>query len=416
MVTSIHMTFRPATVWEASIAANVTFGTGAVRELEAIATEFGADRPLVLTDRGVREAGIIDAVEDGLGSIDAEVFDAVDPDPTLTTFEAAIERAAAVDPDLVIGVGGGSAMDVAKTTGIVAAHGGDVLDYVAPPTGEGVPVPGRGIPTVAVATTAGTGSETSPVSVISLPDEDLKVGISSRYQRPDVALVDPALTVTLPPGPTAASGMDALSHAIEAYVTRPSHARERPAHRGDRPVYNGRTPLTDQLARPSIERIGNNLRVAVETGEHLHARRELSLASLMAGMAFTNAGLGATHAISMATGAVMHTPHGVTIAYTLPAVIRYNAAVVPERYAAIAAMLGEETAGMSTHTAALAAADAVERLAADVGIEGGLAALDVGTDDVSHLAERASQLERLLVGNPRRTDVDDLEEIIRAAL
>lgn len=410
------MLYTPESVWELSITPNVTNGVGAVEELDAIGGEFDAESALLVTDPGLVEAGIVDDVTATLDSLEYTLFDGVDPDPGIDVFETAIAEANAVDPDLVIGVGGGSAMDVAKTTSVVAEHGGDVLDYVAAPTGEGESVPGPGIPTVAVPTTAGTGAETSPVTVISLPDEDLKVGISSRYQRPDVALLDPALSVSLPPGPTASSGMDALSHAIEAYVTRPYDAKPAPERRSERPDYNGRSPITDLLAKSAIERIGDNLRAAVDNGRNLDARRNMLLGSFMAGASFTNAGLGATHAIAMAAGAIEHTPHGVTIAHALPAVIRYNATSAYDRYAEIAALLGEDTTGTSRAESAEAAANAVEKLAADVGIDGGLSSLGIAESDVPHLAERASQLQRLLAGNPRRVDRDDLEAIIRDAL
>lgn len=410
------MSYTPESVWELSITPNVTNGVGAVEELGAIGESFDADRALLVTDPGLVEAGVVDEVTATIDAFEYTVFDGVEPDPAVGVFETAIERANEVDPDLVVGVGGGSAMDVAKTTSVVAEHGGDVLDYVAPPTGEGQPIPGPGIPTVAVPTTAGTGAETSPVTVISLPEADLKVGISSRYQRPDAAVLDPALSVSLPPGPTASSGMDALSHAIEAYVTRPFDAKPAPEHRTERPDYNGRSPVTDLFARSAIERIGDNLRAAVDNGRNLDARREMLLGSFMAGAAFTNAGLGATHAIAMAAGAIHHTPHGVTIAHALPAVMRYNATSAYDRYAEIAEVLGEDTSGLSRDESAEAAAHAVEKLAADVGIDGGLSALGIGDADVAHLAERANQLERLLAGNPRRIDRDDLEAIIRDAL
>jgi len=414
------MTYKPESVWEFGIAENVTFGVGAAAEVSEVVAERGASSVLVVTDPGVVEAGILDTVTDALADADADleyaVFDGVEPDPSLDVFEAAVDRAAEVDPDAVVGVGGGSSMDVAKTTGVVHEHGGEVLDYVAPPTGGGEPVPGPGLPTACLPTTAGTGSEVSPVSVISLPDEDLKVGISSPHQRPDVALVDPGLTVTLPPGPTASSGMDAISHAVEAYTTRRYDAKPAPESRADRPDYNGRSILTDQLARRAIELVGNNLRRAVDSGNDLEARRAMSLGSLLAGAAFTNAGLGATHAIAMAAGAIHHTPHGVTIALAMPAVMRFNATSAPERYADIAEILGEDLTGTGRHGAAAAAARGVERLAADVGIEGGLSSLGLEPEDVDHVAERASKLERLTVGNPRRIDREDLESIIRDAL
>ncbi len=410
------MLYTPESVWELNFTPNVTNGMGSIEELDAIGGEFDAELALIVTDPGLVEAGIIDNVAATLDSLEYTVFDDVEPDPDIGTFEAAIAEANAVDPDLVIGVGGGSAMDVAKTTSVVAEHGGDVLDYVAQPTGEGKPVPGVGIPTVAVPTTAGTGAETSPVTVISLPEEDLKVGISSRHQRPEVALLDPALSVSLPPAPTASSGMDALSHAIEAYVARPYDAKPAPDRRSERPDYNGRSPITDLFAKSAIERIGDNLRTAVDNGQNLDARREMLLGSFMAGVSFTNAGLGATHAIAMAAGAIKHTPHGVTIAHALPAVMRYNATSAYDRYAEIATILGEDTSGLSRDESADLAAHAVEKLAADVGIDGGLSSLDISESDVPHLAERANQLERLLVGNPRRIDRDALEVIIRDAL
>jgi alcohol dehydrogenase class IV len=410
------MTYQPESVWEFSIADNVTFGVGAVEEVSDVVAERGASSVLVVTDRGVADAGILDTVTGELGDVETAVFDGVEPDPSLDVFEAAVGAAADADPDAVVGVGGGSSMDVAKTVGVVHEHGGSVLDYVAPPTGGGEPVPGPGVPTVCLPTTAGTGSEVSPVSVISLPEEDLKVGISSPHQRPDVALVDPGLTVTLPPGPTASSGMDALSHAIEAYTTRRFDAKPRPESRSDRPDYNGRSALTDALALEAIELVGNDLRDAVDNGHDLEARRAMALGSLLAGAAFTNAGVGATHAIAMAAGAIHHTPHGVTIALAMPAVMRFNATSAPDRYAEIARLLGEDLTATGRHEAAEAAASGVERLAADVGIDGGLSSLGLEPDDVGHVAERASKLERLTVGNPRRIDREDLEAIIRDAL
>lgn len=410
------MTYQPESVWEFSVAPNVTFGVGAVEELGDVAAEFGASSVLVVTDQGVAEAGILETATAPLSDVSREVFDGVEPEPSVDVFEAAIDAADRVDPDLVVGLGGGSAMDVAKTASVVHEHGGDVLDYVAPPTGEGRPVPGPGVPTACLPTTAGTGAETSPVTVISLPEEDLKVGISSRHQRPNVALVDPGLTVSLPPGPTASSGMDALSHAIEAYVTRRYDAKPAPDSRADRPDYNGRSPPTDLFAREAIELVGNNLRRAVDNGEDLAARRGMALASHTAGLAFSNAGLGAAHAVAMAAGAEYHTPHGETVAAVLPAVMRHNAPSAPERYRDVARWLGRDVSGMDDAGAAAAAADAVADLASDVGVPDGLEALGVAPDEVPDLAAKTMNLERLLVGNPRRLDEADVVAICEDAL
>ncbi|MFB6195339.1 MAG: hydroxyacid-oxoacid transhydrogenase [Haloplanus sp.] len=408
--------FESESVWELSSAGTVAFGEGAATELPAHLRERDAESVMLVTDPGVRDAGVVDHLLDALADHAVHVFDEVTPDPALPVFEAAVERARDLDPDALVAVGGGSSIDVAKTTGVVAAHGGDILDYVAQPTGEGKPVPGPGITTVAVPTTSGTGSETTPVSVVSLPDWNLKVGVSSRHLYPDVAVVDPLLTVSLPAAPTAASGMDALAHAVEAYTTRRFDAKARADPPESRPDYGGRTPLTDALARVAIPRIGDNLRRAVDNGEDLAARREMALASHTAGLAFSNAGLGAAHAVAMAAGAEHHTPHGETVAAVLPAVMRHNAPSAPERYRDVARWLGRDVSGMDDAQAATAAADAVADLAADVGVPDGLEALGVAPDEVPDLAAKTMNLERLLVGNPRRLDEEDVTDICRDAL
>ena len=331
-------------------------------------------------------------------------------------FADAAARTREVEPDVLVAVGGGSSIDVAKTAGVLAEHGGDLMEYVAPPTGEGRAVPAPGVPTVAVPTTSGTGSETSPVSVISLPDRDMKVGISSRHQRPDAAVLDPLLTVSLPPGPTATSGIDALTHAVEAFTTRRFDATESAGASAERPDYGGRTLLTDQFARRAIRLVSDNLPRAVNEGRDVDARRNMALASFMAGVAFTNAGLGVVHAMAMTVGAEFETPHGATIGAVLPAAIRYNVPSHPGRYATVARLLGENVDGLSDVEAGRRSARAVERLVSDLGLPEGLGDLGVGTDDVPALVEKTLKMERLLAGNPRRFDEERLEGLYREAL
>lgn len=402
-------------IWEFTTADSVSFGNGATDELDGRLRERNVENALVVCDPGIAEAGIVDDLISN-SAIEYELFDEVEPEPPLAVFEAALECARDIDPDAVVGVGGGSSIDVAKTTGTLATYRGNIMDYVAEPTGNGKSIPGPGLPTVAIPTTAGTGSETTPVTVISLPDRDLKVGISSHHQYPDFALVDPLLTVSLPPGPTAAAGMDALAHAIEAYVTREYDAKVAPETPADRPDYGGRTILTDELARKAIALVGDNLRTAVYNGENVAARREMSLGSLLAGMSFSNAGLGAAHAIAMAAGAEYHTPHGDTVAAVLPAVMRYNAPGAADRYAEIAELLGAETDRLDRCDAAERAADAVADLADDVGTASGLSELGIDESDLEHLTDRTMELKRLLVGNPRRLERDDVLAICHQAL
>lgn len=409
--------FQPDTVWEYSMAGRLKFGPGAVEELGHEQGVKDAGRVLVVTDEGVLDAGIVEEVLRSIPDDAAcKVFAEVEPDPPIEVFERAAAVAAEYDPDVVIGVGGGSSIDVGKVSSLLHAHGGEVLDYVAPPTGEGVSVPGPTTPFVAVPTTAGTGSETTSVAVVSLPEEHLKVGISDRELYPNLALVDPALTVSLPPGPTAMSGVDALSHAIEGYTTRRYDAKERPENPEDRPDYGGRTLVSDILCREAIKLVADNLRRAVNNGADLDARRNMSLASTMAALGFANAGLGAAHALAYPVASEHHTPHGLTVALLLPAVMRFNSTSAPERYAEIAELLGMDVSGRSQREAAELAADAVGELAEDVGMPDGLAALGVSESELPQFAADTMKLQRLLVGNPRRMDREDVERVFRRSM
>ncbi|UHQ98762.1 iron-containing alcohol dehydrogenase (plasmid) [Natrinema zhouii] len=409
--------YEPDTVWDFAIADQIKFGLGSTAELGDELKARDVERLLVITDKQLREQGIVDdATESVPETVDVMMFDDVESDPAIDVYESALEAAADSDPDGVVGVGGGSSLDVAKVTGALAGTDRDVLEYVAPPVGGGRPVPDSEIPVFAVPTTAGTGSESSPAAVVSLPDRELKVGISSRHIYPDLAIVDPLLTVSLPPAITASSGMDALTHAIEAYTTRRFDTKEAPAHAGDRADYGGRTQFTDVYAEKAIDLISGSLRQAVNNGSDVEARRDMSLGSLLAGIAFTNAGLGATHAMAYPVAGESHTPHGVTVAALLPSIMRYNASTAFSRYATIADLMGERVEDVSDREAADRAAAAVEALSADIGIPSGLAELGVEEDDLPRLAEKTEEIQRLLVGNPRRVTTEDLESIFENAL
>jgi len=409
--------FDTDSVWEYSTADRLKFGPGAIAELPHEIERMGGEQVLIVTDEGVREAGVLETVTEQFPpSMSYDVFDDVESDPPAELFVRAGQYAEEVDPDVIVGLGGGSCIDIGKGASLLSEHGGDVLDYVAPPTGEGQSIPGPTTPYVAVPTTAGTGSESTSVAVVSLPEQQLKVGISDKHLFPDLALVDPSLTVSLPPGPTASAGMDALSHAIEGYTTRRFDAKERPASPADRPDYGGRNRLSDALCHEAIDLVAGHLRRAVDNGSDLEARRNMSLGSTMAALGFANAGLGATHALAYPVAGEHHTPHGLTIALLLPEVMRFNAPSAPERYADIARLMGKSVADCDRREAAEKAAVAVEELAADVGIPDGLAAVGVTEDELPAFAEDTMQLQRLLVGNPRRVTADDAEAIYRRSL
>lgn len=408
--------FEPETVWTFEAADRLSFGVGAAEELGGELAAFDASSVLFVSDRGVVDAGIVSYLASQLpADVDHAIYGDVEPEPDADVYRVALDRARERSPEVVVGVGGGSAMDVAKVVGALIEADDDPLAYVAPPTGAGEAVPRSGLPTVCVPTTAGTGAETSPAAVVSLPDRETKVGISSRHLYPDLALLDPALTVTLPPGQTASSGMDALAQAIEAYTVRRFDRKPRANGPADRPNYGGRTPMTDALAVRAIDLLSSNVRRAVGNGEDLEARSGMLLGSLLAGLAYTNAGVTVNHAMAMAIGGQLHSPHGVTVATLLPSSMRFNAAASPERHAEIAELLGADAEG-SDATADALAADAVGRLASDLGLPEGLAALGATADDVRPFAERTLQLERLTAGNPRDLTLEDVETMIERAL
>ena len=407
--------YRPDS-FEFSLNHFIKFGAGACAELGYEVRKFGGSKALIVTDKGVVGAGILQNILQPLEQegISYAVFDGVISEPTDHTFTECLSFARQGSYDIIIGVGGGSAIDVAKTVGILLKFGGELLDYVAPPTGQGKPIPGAGIPVIACPTTAGTGAEVSPAAVISFKELKLKAGISSPYQRPILALVDPCLCVSMPPKVTAFTGMDALCHAIESYVTRRYDRKAMPDAPAKRPVYGGCNPLSDAIALRAIELVSGHLRRACDNGEDLEARWGMSLGSLMAGIAFTNSGLGLVHAIALSLGGKYPISHGETVAILLPAVMEFNAPSNFAKFEEIARVMGEDTEGLSRGDAAMLAVQAVKRLAADIGIPSSLKAVGVAEKDLALIAEDALKVQRLLVGNPRRVSTAaQVESVLR---
>lgn len=409
--------YRFETVFEFSVP-RIKFGWNAVDEVGYEARLLNCKRALIVTDEGLLKTGIpgsVKAILEGEGGVEASIYSGVSPEPSISDFERCINFAREFNVDLLVAVGGGSSIDVAKTTGVILRHGGDLMDYIAPPTGLGKGIPGHGTPVIAVPTTAGTGSEVSPASVISLPDEKIKVGISSVYQKPILALVDPMLTVSMPPRVTASTGIDALSHAVESYITRRFDAKLafKP---GERPVYGGSNPMTDGFALTAVGLIGKFLRRAYGNPFDPKARWHMSLGSLLAGVAFTNAGLGLAHAIALAVGGKLRSTHGETVAAVLPSVLEFNSPLNPRASRRIAEAMGEYVKGLSDSEASSKAVSAIRRLIADLKLPSNLGDLGVVEEDIPTIVEDTLKIRRLLEGNPRRVERGDLEEIIRRNL
>lgn len=372
----------------------VVFGPGSLAELGHCAVRLGARRPFLVTDPGLIEAGWVEEAVGHLRRVGLRpvVWHDVTPNPKDHEVEAGHARYADSGSDVIIGVGGGSVVDAAKGVAILSGNGGRILDY------EGVDRVGRPIPpTVMVPSTSGTGADVSQFAVITDTDAHIKITIISRTLVPDISVIDPRLLTTMPQWLNAATGLDALTHAVEAYVSR--------AH----------NPLTDTHALHAVRLItGNLVRTQVQPMD-FGARLAMAQGSLEAGMAFTNAILGATHAMSHQVGGLLDAPHGVVNGVLLPHVIRFNAEAWPERFAALGAAAGLPTEGVPPYEVALRLADLVRALADDVGVPKSLAALGVADSDVPLLA-RTTLKDACMATNPRSVDVHDVETLFREAL
>ncbi len=398
------------TTWTFHSAGQLVFGRDASRLLGDVAFRLGLKRVLVVTDPALIRAGVLESVHPPLSEagVAVEIFPGGEPEPSLRAAEKAIEAGREFRPDGVLGLGGGSNMDLAKVTAVVLAHGGGPRDYL----GEDK-VPGPVLPVLCLPTTAGTGSEVSSAAVLTDTERHVKVSMMSNRLRPAVALVDPLLTVSCPPKVTADSGMDALTHAVEAY-TAVDNAHFHLPH-GEVSLYQGRHPLGDLLAEKAITLVGTHLRRAVAHGNDLEAREGMALAATLAGLAFSNVGVALVHALEYPVGGAVHCSHGAGNGLLLPHVMRYNLAARRREFAEVARLLGEDVPGLGEGEAAERAVAAVERLRADVGVPGRLRDLGVKEAQLPGFAETAFGIERLTRVNPRVASRADLEGILRAA-
>jgi alcohol dehydrogenase class IV len=396
--------------WTFHGAGQLLFGRNAVRQLGDIAGRLGAKKVLIATDTMLEKAGLVDRVRSPLAEagVVVETFNGGEPEPSMRAADACIAVGRQFQPETVLGLGGGSNMDLAKITATVLTHGGSPRDYVGDDK-----IPGPMLPLICVPTTAGTGSEVSAASVLTDTEQQIKVGILSNYLRPRVAVVDPLLTVSCPPKVTADSGIDALTHAIEAYTAVDNAVFPLPP--GERTVYQGRHPIADCLAEKAIALIGVNLRRAVANGNDIEAREGMALGATLAGLAFSNVGVAVVHALEYPVGGATHCSHGAGNGLLLPFVMRFNLPARLKEFATIARLLGEDTAGLNEKQAAEKAITAVERLRSDIGIPQRLGELGVREGQLRPFAEKAFGIKRILRVNPRPVTVEDLEGILRSA-
>ena len=373
----------------------IVMGPGCLSQVQSEILRFGCKKVMIVTDPGIVQAGIAGRLEEIFtkAGIAFDRFDQVTPDPSLEVASQAIDALRSSGAQVVIGLGGGSAIDIAKTAAVMADASGKLNDYFGI---DLVPKPGRR--TVIIPTTAGTGSEVTPIVILSDEAEKLKKGIVSPYLIPSVALLDPVLTIGLPPQVTAATGMDALIHGVESFTSKNAY------------------PMTDMLACRAIALIAANIRTAFANGQDLSARSRMLEGSLLAGMAFANAGVTAVHAFAYPIGAEFHIPHGVANSIMLASVMEFNMLGNLNKFAQMAALLGENTAGMSERQMALAAVQALRTLSADLQIPNHLSQFGVKASDIPMLAQGVMKVTRLLANNPRLMTQEDAERIYMSVL
>ena len=377
------------------LAPSVNFiGKGTIAEIGPRVTMFGK-KALIVTDRTMSKLPPLAIIKDELSrhGVDFVVFDDVDPNPRILNAEKGVELFRSENCDILVSLGGGSPHDCANAIGILATHDGDLYEDYAGIERLTNPLP----PIICVNTTAGTGSEVTRHCVLTSLTKKIKFVIVSWRNLPLVSINDPELMVGKPPALTASTGMDALTHAVESYVTLNAN------------------PATDALAMQAIELVGKHLARAVAYGEDIEAREGMAYASLLAGMAFNNSGLGYVHAMAHQLGGLLDMPHGVANAILLPHVERWNLMVNPEKFAKIAVALGANIDGMGKMEAAEAAITTIERLSRDIGIPSGLASMGVKDSDLPKMAELALQ-DGNAGCNPRKGTVYDIIALFESAM
>lgn len=374
---------------------SILFGNGEVARIGKEARRLGGNRVLVVTDRVIAKVGILEKVRASLEEegLQVGVFDGTEPEPTLRNYNECLKIVSEGGYDLVVGLGGGSSMDLAKAVALVGGIGGPIKDYFGIDR-----VPKRGLPTIMVCTTSGTGSEVSKFAILTDQDTNLKMAIVSPYILANVAIVDPTLTLSMPPSVTAATGMDALTHAIEGYVAVKS------------------SPLTDALALEAARIIGRSLRPAVADGRNLEARAEMALASMIGGQVLTTTGgAGAVHGLAFALGVHYHLPHGLANSLVLPYVLEYTAMSSVPKLVKVAEALGEPSDGKSDREYAGSVVRAIFQLQKDIGVPIRLRDVGVEREKLPVLARDAAKQERVLLNTPRQLTEKEILAIFESA-
>lgn len=373
---------------------SIVFGAYKAESIAQYAARLGP-RVLIITDPGLIKTGIVDPVAAGLKTHNLEVhlFDQVVADPPESLVLRAIDIARTTRATGIIGLGGGSSLDVAKLVAAMSASTQHLSEIYGIDN-----IRASRLPLVLIPTTAGTGSEVTPISIITVGEHEKK-GVVSPVLLPDVAVLDPVLTLGLPPAVTAATGVDAMVHAIEAYAS--SHANNNPISKG--------------LAIQALKLLVGSIRQAVQNGSDLRARSAMLLGSLLAGQAFANSPVAAVHALAYPLGGHYGVPHGLSNALMLPHVLRFNVATHPEPYAELAAQLDPEFSSATSSKAAMDFISLIQQLMNDIGLQTRLREIGIPQEACPMLASEAMKQTRLLINNPRTVTIEDAQRMYEVA-
>ena len=402
---------------------SIKFGPGITREAGYELDRLGASRVMVVTDPQMAGSAAVNTATNSLkqANVDFAVFDRVSVEPTDVSFKKAIEFAVNGRFDGFLPVGGGSSIDTAKAANLYSTYPADFLEYVNAPIGEGTPVPGDLKPLVAVPTTAGTGSETTGVAIFDFEELGAKTGIAHRSLRPDVGLVDPENTRSLPKMVAACSGFDVLCHGIESYTALSFSQREAPVSPAQRPTYQGANPISDVWALAALEMVGNSILPAVLDPDDLVARSNMAMDATFAGVGFGKACVHLPHGMSYAVSGLVTdyapedypqgkaiVPHGMAVILNAPAVFRYTASSNPERHMRAARLLGADIAGAGPEDAGDLIADRLIFILKEIGVPNGLGGVGYTPDDIPALVEGTLPQHRVTKLAPRATGADEL--------
>jgi alcohol dehydrogenase len=372
----------------------VVFGLDAIKSLGSEALQLGARKALIVTDPGVVKTDLLQPAKASLESagIPFIIYDRVEPEPPIRCVNEATSQFRSEGCDVIVGFGGGSSLDVAKGISLLATNGGNLLDLCGIDL-----VKKKGVPKILIPTTSGTGSEVTRVLVVTDEKNNTKEVVNSIHVLADVAIVDPLLTLTVPPRVTADSGMDALVHSIETYVSVNA------------------TPYSDIFAEKAVQWIGQYLPTAWAKGSNLEARYFMSLAATYGGTAFASGGLGAVHALAYPIGTEYHLAHGRSNAIMLPHIMKFNLSGNPEKYASVAGFMGKRTEGIPAMKGALLAIEAIQELLETLQIPYRLRDYGISKKDFPTLVEGAMRFARLFVPNPRDLTEEDVQYIYEQA-